>query len=387
MPLIDTMFSRMVSSVVSVTRENCILPRMINKDYALELSAQGKTVDVPIASAVPARGITPGFVPPATSEAAPTTTPVTLDYWQEAPFVLREDDLSGLGDPNSYISRQLEECGRTIANAVDASIFNLYKQIPHTAGVAGTTPFGTSLQALQEAERVMITNKAPIGRRGLALDPFAWANALGLDALADASKAASTETLREGNITRVLGYDWGYDQNAPFHTAGTFPGTPVVQGAQPANTVTLAATGFTANTAGVLAEGDVITIGTDPNPYTVLGVVNSVAGGAAQISISPGIARQNGLVQAAANNAPITRIDSHRVSLAMHPDFAAFASRRTGDVQGLPTSGMSMTWGDPVSGLVLDARIVPYHYQTYFSISALWGVKIIRPEFAVRILG
>ena len=80
MPLLDTMFSRMVGAVVSTTRENCIMPRMINKDYALSLSAQGKTVDVPIASAVPARAITPGFVPPPTLEAAPTTTPVTLDF-------------------------------------------------------------------------------------------------------------------------------------------------------------------------------------------------------------------------------------------------------------------------------------------------------------------
>ena len=381
------MFSRMVSTVVSVTRENCIMPRMINKDYALSLSAQGKTVDVPIASAVPARAITPGFIPPPTSEAAPTTTPVTLDFWQEAPFVVREDDLSGIGDPNSFLSRQLEECGRTIANAVDSSIFNLYKQIPHTAGIAGTTPFGTSLAALQETERVMITNRAPVGRRGLVLDPFAWANALGLDALADASKAASTETLREGRITRVLGYDWGYDQNAPFHTAGTFLGTPVVQGAQSANTTVLNATGFTANSPGVLQEGDVITIGVDPNPYTVLGVVNSIAGGVAQISISPGITRQNGLVIPAPNGAVITRQPSHRVSLAMHPDFAAFASRRTSEIQGVPTAGLSMTWGDPISGLVLDARIVPYHFQTYFTVSALWGVKIIRPEFAVRILG
>jgi hypothetical protein len=266
-----------------------------------------------------------------------------LDYHEEAPFVLRETDLSGLDNPDSFISRQLEECGITIANAVDSSIFELYREIPHIAGTAGTTPFGTSLQALQETERLLITNQAPTGRRGLALDPFAWANALGLDALADASKAASTETLRDGSITRVLGYDWGYDQNAPFHTAGSFPGTPVVQGAQAIGATSLNATGFTANTAGVLLRGDVITVaGVN---YAVTADVNSVAGGAAVIPISSGL-RDAGLRTAVANNTPITLTPSHRVSLAMHPDFGAFASRRLNDLK-LPSAGMQMSWGDP----------------------------------------
>lgn len=387
MPLDTKIFTKMVGRVAAVTRSTCVMPRCVNLSYAAELSQRGFTVDVPIVGTKSARNITPAVTAPATDEPTPSFATVTLDRHQEAAFILRETDLGGLDDPQSYVSRELESCGAAIAEAVNSSIFELYRSVPHRAGTAGTTPFASSTQALQDAERVLISNRVnPLAPRKLILDPFAHANALGLSAFQNAMAFQSAEVIKEGRISRALGYDWNVDQQAPQHTRGVATGTPTVNGAQAAGTANLVTNGWTNSITGILLAGDIITIAGDPNPYVVTADVNSGGTGAATIPISPGIAGRTGLLLTASNGAAITVVASHRVSLAVSPDFAAFASR-VYDQPVLGQVGFRTNWVDPVSGLVLTVMIREQHYQTYFAVSCLWGRQIVRPEYACRLMG
>jgi hypothetical protein len=386
MPIDANVFTRMVGKVAAAARENCVGPRSINMDYASELGSRGQVINVPITARIPGRTVTPGAVPPGSAQPDARFAPISLDFHREAPFTFTEVQLSGLDDPNSWISRQLEESGRTIANEVDVSIFNLYRFVPHRVGTAGTTPFATSTAALQEAERQLLSNVAPVGNRRLLMDPFAFANAMGLNVFQN-SLSFGDSLIKEGKIPRALGYDWGVSQNAPRHTRGLLGGTPLINGAMAAGTTSLITDGWS-NSTQVLNQGDIITIAGDSNPYVVTANVTSSGAGVATIPISNGFSQATpGLLIATADNAAISTVASHQINLAVHPDFGAFACRRLDSVKIEGRTTFQTSWSDPNSGLVLDIRIVEQHYQVEFSVSCLWGVGIVKPEYAVRVMG
>jgi len=390
MALDDNMFTRLVSGVVMAARENAVMPKYVNKDLAASLAQQGSKVTVRVAGAVTVRDVVPGPTPPSTAEAAPTTFDVSLDYFKEAPFKLISRDLSGLDKKGSYIEDQIAESGRAIANAVDNSLLTLYKKSPFSTGTAGTTPFSTSLSALQSASAVLYANlvspNAP--DRTLLLDPYAYGNAMGLNQLANAQSFGTTDVIREGRIVRALGFNWDQDQNTPYHTKGTATGTPLTNGVQAIGVTSLVTDGWTASVTGILKEGDIITIAGDPNPYVVTADVTSNGAGAATIPISNGfLNRTAGLLVACADNAAITVVGSHRVNLAFHKNFALIASRPLDRIEGVPQQSLRKVWPDPISGVIYTIKITERHEEYEFSVQALWGVRQVRPEFCCRILG
>lgn len=389
MPLNSDLFSRMVGRIALASREACLAPRSVNMDMAAELSDRGSVVNVPITSVIPIRDVVPASAfPTNTPEPAPTTVPITLNNHKEAAFKITDKDLSGLDDPESWISRQLDECGRAIANAVDTSILGLYRFVPHRVGVAGVTPFSTSTLELQQAERVLISNVAPMGNRKLLLDPFAYTNALGINAFQNAMAFGDNQVIKEGRVNRALGYDWGYSQNIIQHIRGVATGTPIAVGVQAIGVTSLTTSGWTVSVTNILRQGDIITIAGDLNPYVVTADVTSTAGGLATVPISNGFSQQAaGLLIPTTASAVITVAASHRANLALHPDFGAFASRKLSTLTTKGSTIYKTTWSDPISGLVLDVRITEQYFQTEFSVSCLWGAAVIKPEYACRILG
>jgi P22 coat protein - gene protein 5 len=253
MSLNQAMFSRMVGKVVKGVRESCQAPRLVNRDFAADLAKSGASVDVSIANPVPARPIVPANIPPAdTPEASGTTVNVTLDNAQEAPFFIDDLDLSKFEDPKSFINRQLDQSARTIANAVDGSILDLYKMSPFLVGTPGTTPFATSTKAIQDSELVLIQNLAPMGDRKLLLDPFAYTNALGLPQFQNAASFGNASVIQEGRIQRAVGYDWGYSQNMKYHQRGALGGLPLTSVLHPVGSASIATFGWLASVVNIL---------------------------------------------------------------------------------------------------------------------------------------
>jgi hypothetical protein len=390
MPLTQNLFSRIVGTVVDSVRNNAVAPRMINTDFAAELAKQGQSITVNFPGPVPIRDVVPANIPPVGADPVNNGVTLTLDNWKEAPFTISESDLSGLGDPKSYITKQLVQAGVTIADAVDVSILNLYRRTPFTAGTAGTTPFASSLAALQSAETTLLTNKMPPGQRSLLLDTFAWGNSLGLSVFQN-NQAFGTEVIREGRVTKALGYDWAYDQNVVQHTRGVLGGTPLINGVQAIGTVNIATDGWSLSTTNVLRQGDIVTFAGDPNPYVVTANCSSNGSGVATVPIYNGYADlpNSGLLVATVDNAAITVTPSHRASLAFHPNFAMIASRTPDilEIEGGKKFSYRVPWTDPVSGLTFLIKVSEQHWQAEFSVSCLWGVKEVWTQHAVRILG
>ena len=353
-------------------RGACVMPSVVNFDYGEDAREKGETVNVPIPSAIDAVEVTPSNVPPATADIAPTTAPIPLDYWWEAPFYLTDKDIAEA--INDVMPMQASEAIKAIARKVNEQIFSNYIAIGGSFGTPGTTPFATDTSDATGSRKILNIQLAGMMDRRFVLDVEAEANALNLRAFQDYSWSNALDVIRAGTIgEQRLGFDWFMDQQVPLHTSGDRSGA-TVSGAQAKGSKTLVVTGGT----GSINPGDVFTIAGSTLQYAVVsdaantwtispGLYNAVSGGEAITFFGAG-----------ASNSP--------QNLAIHRDCIGFASRPLVDeAEGL--GNMIMSAGDPVSGLTLRLEVSREHKRTRWSYDLLWGSKVVRGELGCRLWG
>lgn len=365
---LSNVIPQVLAQAVMILRQNAIMPRLINTDYSSQVAEQGDTIDIPIPSAIETRDVVPSVQTPAPNNAVkPKKTQLSLDYWKEAPFTLNDKELTSV--MKGAAPRQLQEAVKAIANDVDTSILQLYKEIYGVAGVAGTIPFSTSTIEAQQAFRTLNLQLCPRTDRRIVLDPFAEANAIGLPQFQNVDKSGDDQTLRDATIGHKLGFDWFQDQNIQRHVTGTAAGFLINQSNHKVGDEVAQIDSGT----GDWVEGDLFTVAGDPQTYVFKKIVG------ATMSYAP--AAKNPW----ADNAAITKIASHTVNLAFHRDCFGFASRPMVDVFTGGNEIMSMV--DPVSGIVLRLEVSRQNKQTQWSLDCLWGVKSVMPELGCRLLG
>lgn len=381
---LSVVMPRMLAAVLPVLRENAITPKLVYNSMGNEPRMRGNTIDIPISHQLETRPVAPANVapaPPAANDLNPELRQLKLDYWYEVPFVLSDTEINQVSA--DYVPRQLEEAVKALGNEIDKSVLSLYKQVYQHVGTAGTTPFGTGTEVAQNAARMLTTALADKQNRHMVLDEFAYANALGLPVLQRVNESGSSESLREGRITRVLGFDWHENQNVLRHTTSalTSAGAYVMaaNAAAGATTITID-NGASAVPSSPLAVGDVFTFANHDQQYVVKSYTAATA--SATVTIEPK------LVVAVPDNTNLNVVShssgGYTVSLAFHRDAFAFASRPLADIPD-PNQFISMT--DPVTGITMRLEMVRQHKRTYFSLDCLWGVTVLRPELAVRIHG
>ena len=141
-----------------VLRENAATPRLVNRSLEDKVAEFGDTIDVPIvgnATAVTAVG-----------QAIFTNVDVTtskvqvaLSFWRRADFTLSdkeiEESISGL------LPMRASATIKALGNAVDSFILGLYKGIYSFGGVAGTTPFSSTVTASIRSPSSSCAGSAP----------------------------------------------------------------------------------------------------------------------------------------------------------------------------------------------------------------------------------
>jgi hypothetical protein len=356
-----------------VLRSNCTLPALVNSDYSTDAKEKGDTISIPLASAVNTIDVVPGAYATDPASVAPTTAKILLSNWKEAAFTLtKRDEANAIA---GIMPLELEAAVKSLADTINASIYETYKLVPGHVGTAGVTPFSTTADAAN-ARKKLSTQLAPLGSRVMVLDPEAEAQALQLPAFSQYLQSGDKDVISEGRLGRKLGFDWYMDQVAPFHTSGALgSGGATVTGSAGALTVNIA----NAGSAGSFTDGDILTFAGDSQSYVVVGAA-ALSVGTTAVSIYPA------LKVAQSGSGAVSLIGSHTVNLAMHRDAIGFASRQLENTKpGMMTNSMTVT--DPVSKLSMTLEIREEFQRVRVSVSSLWGVKLIRPELAVRVLG
>ncbi|MDY7559954.1 P22 phage major capsid protein family protein [Pseudomonas sp. CCC3.2] len=352
-----------------------VMPRLVNSDYQGAAQEKNSVINVPVPSAITVQQVVPGATPPVTADMSPTSVPITLDQWFEAPFYITDQEAMNV--MKGTVPMQATEAIKSIANNVNAYILNLGTSFFSMSGTPGTTPFASDTTAASVARKLLNKQLAPTGDRRIVLDMDSEGNAIILPMFQQAQMAGNNTTLVEGVIGRKVGFDWYADQQVP-----TFVSTPLTVGACTANGVNNAGSKLVsiakATNASPLVKGDIISFAGSAQTYVVT-AANTLSVGNTNVSIYPG------LVLATAGGETVTLKASHVLNLAFHRDAIAFATRPLQEV--IHPAVISVSQVDPVSGLSLRLEITRQHKQTRYSFDILYGGACVRPELGTRIAG
>lgn len=365
----------LVAMGMNALRERIVMPRVVNRDYEDMIvgARKGSTVNVAVPSAITARGVTPDVVPPAVTAITPTSVPIALAEWQEAPFAMDDKGLNQV--QVGILPMQATEAIKALANGIDQYLWGFYKKFYGYAGVAATTPFATDLSEYLDGRKFANQQLMDMEPRWMLIDEDAEANALGLRAFQDASFRGDTEGIINGQIGRKLGATWVMTQNVSTHTKGAEDGNYVINnGLIAIGTTTITVDGGS----GTVLEGDIFTLAGDTQTYVV---ISSVGGSTVtSITFAPG------LKIATVDGYALTFKAGGPQNLLIHRDAIAFAMAPLAEQKLVEGENVSVAI-DEESGLSLRLELTRQYKQYQWAWDALYGAAVIRKEYGVRIAG
>jgi hypothetical protein len=345
-------------------REQIQLVKRTNREYERDISAAtpGSTVNVVVPAPITAVSVTPGGVHPNdTAAVTPTIVPITLDQWYRAPFAF--SDKQAVQVDRGIIPMQIQEAARGLANKIDVHTWLNYKKFYGFFGTPGTTPFSTDISEYLGAEKIANDQLMPGDRRALLMDTAANANWKGLRRNFDK------------NFDDV-GVEAAWTQHVPTHTAGTWTNAGTTTGTNAAGQGVVNLTGGT----GSILVGDIVTFAGDTQTYAVLAATGTAPTTA--ITVSPN------LLTAKSATEVVTVKATHVVNLLVHPNAIAFAMAPMAAGAQVQNAGVTeSTAVDQDSGLALRLTYFRQFYQDEWSLDALWGSGVPRPQLGVRLPG
>lgn len=246
-------------------------------------------------------------------------------------------------------------------------------------GTAGTTPFATTVGETAQTKKLLDDNGAPLTDRSLILDTTAGAALRTLQNLTRVSEAGTAMTLRDGELLNLNGQSIKESAAVTTRAVGTGAGmtTNAAGYAIGATVITLAVAGT-----GSILAGDIVTFAGDVNKYVVASGDTDVSNGGTITLQAPGL-RQAIPTSATA----ITRlaISTRNIAFsrnALHLVARAPALPQEGD---LALDRMNIT--DPRSGMVYEISLYPGYRKIRAEVALAWGVKAVKKEHIVALLG
>ena len=289
-----------------------------------------------------------------------------------------EDILSvnnGMGFETIY-GDQIAQAMRTLANEIEADLWaEAYKNASRAVGTAGTTPFASNHNVINQARQILVDNGVPgiNGNVSLVMNTLAGTNLRNLSNLYKVNEAGSESLLRQGVLQDISGVMLRESAGVGIHTKGTGTGY-LVNGALAIGDSTV-----TADTgSGTLLQGDIITFAADSaNKY----VANSaLAGGSFDLG-------EPGLLAAIADNNAITIGNSYTANVMFHRAALELIIRPPAMPNGGDAATDSMIVQDPRSGLVFEIRFYKGFQKTMLNVSVAWGYKCWMPKYVALVAG
>ncbi len=401
--LMDKILARSLKSL----RGRASMPRLVNGDYSALAARKGTTIDIPIPTAVETEDVVASHLQQAPTDTGLDMVQLTLNKWRHnKPIYLTDIEMEKVDAQGTFLPMQIEEAIKTLVGDINTSVLETYVDddmgVYGIVGSAGVTPFSSVATATQ-ARKVLQQQQAPRTDRRGVLDFEAEAAALELPAFSDAEKIMSADVKLEGEIGRKFGIDWVAEDDIITHTAGTINATVGTTGRKAlVNNVAGYAAGLdivdvdNGTVAGTIVRGDIVSFSGHAQTYCVVSNTSSAMFNDTTKSYTFATNEIDGLKLYPALVAPIvdgevmTVVATHKVNLVFHRDAFALAIRTLGDSTRLANliGGTQMrTLTDPQTVIPLLMEVVRQRKQFAWDIDALWGAKLVRPQFAVRILG
>jgi hypothetical protein len=363
-----------------VSRELIGFIPAVNRNSTAERAEVGKPVRVPVTGAANVVDIAPSMAIPEPTDQTVDNVDIVMTKSRAAEFGFVGEEQRGLSYGAGYLTVQgdmIAQAMRTLANEVESDIAATYYATSRAFGTAGVTPFASTLTDTANVKKILDDNGAPQSFRSLVINTTAGAKLRTLTQLTKANEAGTTMTLRQGELLDVHGISIKESAQIKTHTQGTgASATTDTAGYAVGDTViTLAGVGT-----GTIVIGDVLTFAGDDNQYVVAVGVGAVSGGTITLAAP-------GLVEPIVGATALTVTADYTANMAFSQNAIVLASR----LPALPQEGDlaldRMTLTDPRSGLTFEVSIYGGYRKVRYEIALTWGVKNIKPEHSMILLG
>jgi hypothetical protein len=349
-----------------------------------EEAALNDTVRSSFTRSVSTSSVTPSMTIPEGTDQTVDNKTLTLDKFKAVQIPYTGEDVrhldNGIGF-NTVYGDQILQAMRAITNEVEADLFTeAYTNASRAVGTAGTTPFGSNHNVVNEARQILVDNGAPQdGMLSLVMNTSAGTNFRNLTNLYKVNEAGDSSLLRQGVLTDISGIMMRESAQIASHTKGTGTGYLINNGSGEAigETALAVETG-----SGTILAGDILTHASDSdNKY----VVNTALAGGSVVIGEPG------LRIAAADNDALTVGNNYTPNVLMHRNAMELAMRAPSEpvIGGINASAamFSTSIQDPRSGLSFSVKIYGGYHKGMVEVSAVWGVKAWLPKYIATVLG
>lgn len=337
--------------------------------------ARGDVVKVPVAPLRASSTFTPAMAHPTGEDAIASTVtigPLTFDKvsWN----MTGEEGLSldNGGNRAEWVRQLMLQGMRTLRNKAEMAAAVAVKQgASRAVGAAGTTPFGSDINVIAEARKVLQDNGAPLSDLQLVLDSAAGLNARKLGIIQQAYQAGSEQERRSGQLLQQFGFTIGESAGIALHTKGTGASYVTSGSTAPGVTDIALITGT-----GTVLPGDVVTFAADANNKYVVG-----AGVAAPGTIS--LNRPGARVTIATSN-NMTVGNNYTPNLAFERS-AVVGVMRPPIIPANPTiSQMTISDGRGMTYLLIE---LAGYGMTTWELHLAHAFKAVQPEHIALVMG
>jgi len=359
-----------------ILRNKMGMANRVHRGYDRTAQTKGSVINISAPASFTAQD-----APSTAQDLTPGNVSITLDNWREVKFALTDKELTLARD--QIVSDHIAPAAIAIANDLDTKLASLYKRVGYAFTIAGGT---MALADIASGRKVMFNNKAPVSdamNLHLMIDGNSEAALLPIIAPYTMGGATAADTLRNGSLGKLMGYDVFANQNTPSHTSATITDTAgTITGAHAKGVTSLSIAGI--DTTANVKEGDIITIAGDPQGYAVTADRTASGGAITDLPISPAlkIALSGSEVVTLNITSGATKVQN----LMFHRNAFALATA--------PLSTMASDLGarietvtDPVTGISLRSRVF-YEgdaSKVYVALDVLYGYAILDSNLAVRI--
>ena len=387
---LTAILTQILAKGMMTLRQPCLMTRLVNTDYSLEAKKKGQTIDIPLSTAMSAEDVSPAATPSAPTALTPKVAQITLDNWMHADFGLNDMEVGRIRADQDFIPLQMQEAFKSLANAINTSVFDTYKGVYGYVGTAGDTPFGTGVEVASATSlrRVLHEQSCPKDNRRAVLDYAAEAAALNLAPFSDAEKRGSSATKTTGELGNIFGFDWNSDDGVPTHTRGAIGAGDLTVNGVNAKGATSVSIAKGSGTSWEAVEGDIISFAGDTQTYVITADTTVVHTDNTSVPIAPA------LKIATEGSEEVTTRDSHVVNLGFHRDAFGLAMRSPDagikDLLGQGKAGNvmeSVILQDPVTKLIMRLELIRGYKMTMWDVDCLWGTALVDSARAARLAG
>jgi len=206
-----------------VLRERGFLFNVVNTDFSSAAASAGDLIRVTFPVALGVGDVVPGPTSSVATAITPTSKDIQMDTHRFAQFSTTAKQEQEIENPDGFIAKQLQEGIRAVVNDFESNVYTaMYASCSSASsswGIGGS--LSGSLANIVTLEYRLDDALAPASGRTLVVGSGQAAHISNNTTFNQVNTAGTGETLREGRLGRIHGFDVMKTQNIPSNQYGS----------------------------------------------------------------------------------------------------------------------------------------------------------------------